>query len=311
MSHKKQHYIPKCYLKAWCDPNTPPSQDPYVWQFTQDGNKSSKKAPHNIFHEKDMYTIKKADGSRDLTLEHGLAGLEDAFTKIRNEKIIHRKPLVPEEHVLLCAFMAALDSRTKSQRDHLKQQWEQPLKMMERMIEWGKTATIEEKKKMSSMSTLSSNKGKSLNYEQVKYLTRQPLQKMMFPMIQSLTPLLCGLDIATLEASSKPGFITSDSPCVWFDPEGYKRPPLYQGPALMYPTIEITFPVTPNMMIFLNRQGIKGYITIDERLTEEMNRRTRFDSHEYFIVNQDIKKEIWFDPGEEPDDSWEKTHQDN
>ncbi len=26
--YKKQHYIPKCYLKAWCDPDTP-----YIWTF--------------------------------------------------------------------------------------------------------------------------------------------------------------------------------------------------------------------------------------------------------------------------------------
>jgi uncharacterized protein DUF4238 len=307
MKHKKQHFIPKSYLKAWCDPNTPPTQEPYVWQFTYDGSKSSKKAPHNIFLENDMYTIKKIDGARDLTLEHGLCGLEDAFVRIREEKIIHGKPLELEEHFVLCAFMAALHSRTKSQREHLKQQWERPLEMMEDLIEWGKTATIEEKKRMASIPPPSSNEEKGLNYEQVKELATQPLQKLMFPMIKALTPLLCKLDIAILETFSEQGFITSDDPCAWFDPEGYKRPSLYQGPGLAYPTIEITLPITPNYMVILNRRGINGYLRLNESLTEEMNRRTRFYSHEFFIVNKNVTKAIWFDPGKEPDDSWGKN----
>ena len=37
-----------------------------------------------------------------------------------------------------------------------------------------------------------------------------------------------------------------------------------------------------------------------------MNRRTRFSAYEYFIVNSNTKKDIWFDPGIEPEDSWEK-----
>jgi hypothetical protein len=308
MQHKKQHFIPKSYLKAWCDPETPSTQEPYIWQFTKDGTESNKKAPHNIFHEKDMYTIEKIDGSRDLTLEHGFSGLEDTFVKIRNEKIIEGKPMTSEEHLYLCAFIAGLHSRTKSQRDHLKNQWKKPLEMMEELIEWNKTATIEEKKKMASISTSSSTEGEGLNYEQVKELSTRPLQKLMLPAIKSLTPLLSKLDIAILETSSTPGFITSDSPCVWFDPEGCKRPPLYQSPALAYKTIEISLPITPNHTILLNRQGITGYKHINEDFTDEVNRITRFHAHEYFIVNKKITKGIWFEPGQEPDDSWNKTH---
>jgi len=29
--HKKQHYIPKSYLKEWCDPNIPQNYSPYLW----------------------------------------------------------------------------------------------------------------------------------------------------------------------------------------------------------------------------------------------------------------------------------------
>lgn len=309
MKHKKQHFVPKSYLKAWCDPDTASTEEPYVWQFSRDGSKSKRKAPHKIFIETDMYTIKRRDGTRDLTLEHGLSGLEDAFVGIR-KKIVNGKHLEVEDHFFLCAFMAALRSRTKSQREHWKQQWGPPLKMMEDLIEWGKNAKPEEKKKLASFPSFRSKK-RGLNYEQVKEFATQPLQKLMFPMIEALTPLLCKLDLAILETFSEPGFITSDDPCVWFDSEAYKRPPLYQAPALMYPSIEIRFPITPNYMVLLNRRGIEGNFRLNENLTEEMNRITRFHSHEYFIVSKNVTKPIWFHPGKEPDDSWRKKHIDS
>ena len=71
--HKKQHFVPQCYLKAWCDPTTPVDQDPYVWRFRKDGSDPRRKAPENIFHETDLYTIHRPGGGRDLVLEHGRA----------------------------------------------------------------------------------------------------------------------------------------------------------------------------------------------------------------------------------------------
>ena len=42
--------------------------------------------------------------------------------------------------------------------------------------------------------------------------------------------------------ASEIGFITSDNPVVWFDPEGHKKPPLYRSASFSDPKLEITFP---------------------------------------------------------------------
>lgn len=34
MKNKKQHVIPNCYLKSWCDPRTPAGQSPYIWRVS-------------------------------------------------------------------------------------------------------------------------------------------------------------------------------------------------------------------------------------------------------------------------------------
>ena len=308
--HKKQHFVPSSYLKAWCDPKCPNNQTPYVWRFSFDGTDAKKKAPDNIFHETDMYTIKGEDGERNLYLEHGLQQLETKFARIGRNKLRKKRDLTIEDNVLICAFIAATQSRTKAMRDHWKKNWELPLKKMEDMMEWAKTATPEEKKRAASISSISSlDNNKSLDYEQIKELHENPLQKMLPGMISSLTPMLTKLNMAILCTNNIPGFITSDHPCVWFDPEAYKRQPLYRAPALMYPNLEITLPVSPQQTILLSRHDYHGYIDVHNEIVDEFNRRTRFHSDEYFVVNRNMKKEFWFDPGEEPDDSWEKTQE--
>ena len=91
--YKKQHYIPKCYLKAWCDPETPVDHTPYIWTFQKDTKTGKRKAPENIFHASDLYTIWDANGNRDLTIEHGFSGLEKLFSDIRRKKISLRNHL--------------------------------------------------------------------------------------------------------------------------------------------------------------------------------------------------------------------------
>jgi hypothetical protein len=181
--------------------------------------------------------------------------------------------------------------------------------MMEEMIEWAKTATPEQKKRAASIGPPRSSDDRrgSLSYGDVKALYKNPLQKMLGPMIRTLTPLLRKLDVLMLETDDEIGFITSDHPCVWFDAEAYKRPPLYRGPALMYESVEISLPLSPRHCVLLNRRGLTGYITATPLMLDEMNRRTRFHADEHFVVRVNRVKPVWFDPGVEPDDSWDKV----
>jgi hypothetical protein len=307
--HKKQHYIPRCYLKPWCDPSTPQHKTPYVWVFSKDGSEARKKAPENIFYETEMYTIEGTAGSRNLVLENGLTQLEQGFATIRTHRLNSHQPLDAMQHLTVCAFIAAMEGRTKANREFVRQQWDRPLKVMEHLMEWAKTATPEQKRSSALLSSRSSSRY-SFSYADVKALVETPLQKMLIPFITASTPLLCKLDFAILYTMDTIGFITSDDPCVWFDSKAYKRPPLYRSPALMYETIEITLPISPRQCFFLNRKGLKGYVFIDSfvdsLLVDEINRRTRFSANEFFVVKKNQKRESWFDPGVEPEDSWEK-----
>lgn len=305
-AHKKQHFIPRCYLAAWTDPSTPEGQEPYVWLFPRDGGTAKKRAPSNIFHETDMYTIRTPDGGRDLILERGLSELESRFVDVRTA-LEDGKPLNAEARVMLCAFVAAMHTRTPTMREHQREQWKQPLDQMERMMEQMKTATPKEKRRLAKHSDITRPPKGALYYEDVKRLVEAPMATMLPVMIAAETPQLARLDLAVFCATDSLGFITSDHPCIWHDSEAYKRPPFYRSPALMYPTIEITLPVSPRRCILLGRQGTNGFFEANSRMMDEINRRTRFGCEEYFVVCRNEQRNIWFDPGKEPADSWENV----
>jgi hypothetical protein len=217
--HKKQHFVPSCYLRAWVDPSCPGSETPYVWRFNKEGTDPRRKAPENIFHETDMYTIRRGDGERDLTLERGLQQLETKFTHIRTTKLAKHDVLTTEEHFLLCVFIAASRARTRVQREHLREQWREPLEHIDTILEWMNAATPEQKQAAARASFPLKSSDRTMTYDQVRQIVEWPLQTILFPLISAEAPLLTTLDFVVYETDDELGFITSDHPCTWFDPE--------------------------------------------------------------------------------------------
>ncbi len=303
----KQHHIPKSYLSSWCDKKTPEGQEPFVWRFVKDGSVSKNKAPKKIFFEKDMYTIENVDGEKSFVIEHGLKQLEDIFTDIRRKKISKLKSLNVSEKIYLCAFLAAMNARTKLNRDHHKKTWQNVVEVGNKIKEEFDKSTDEQKKSFTDMSDFFRDR-ESISFEEAKELAEKPLQKLLFTDIKVTTPKLSEMNMCTLITDDEIGFITSDNPCVWFDPEGYKRQPYYQSPGFQYKSLEITFPVSPNSLLLLSYSPLKSYIKINNEKLDEFNRRTRFHSYEYFVVNSNYKNDFWFWVGEEPEDSWEKIN---
>lgn len=299
MENKKQHWISQSYLEAWWDPDVPEGYDNYVWVYSSDGNIVKNKSPKNIFYELDMYTIHLTDGTRVLDIEHGLSGLEGAFVEVRENVITKRKDLSLENRIIVLAFMAASFSRTRLQRDHVKGQWREALDLMEEMDRFVEQATSEQLENLAALHVPSD--GPKLSMSEVKRLAENPLQETLISYIVTQTELFFPMNLRILCTENDPGFITSDAPCVWYDPEAYNRSAFYRSPGLMFPKIEITLPISPGYMAFLTwSTKINTYIDVPDRVVDELNRRTRFFAEQYFVVRRQITKPIWFDPGKPP-----------
>jgi hypothetical protein len=312
-THKAQHWIPKSYLRAWTDPDTPGGQNPFVYVFARDGSEHRKRAPSNIFTETDLYTIKLPDGRRDLRLEHGLSQLEDSFAIIRKDFLARRRQLPWPRWLRLMAFLAAMHARTPAIRDHHMTFWGQVQDQMEKLERHMQKATPEERMRAASSAGPSRSQRASMTLEDVRRLTSSPMEHTLTTYIAAELPYLVQMGCTVLCTSSNPGFITSDCPVVWFDPEWHKKPPIFRSPRLSDPLLEISLPISPSQMLILfHRHPALSktitFIDVEEHHVDEFNRRTRFCCDKEFVVRKDITHARWFEKGTMPPDAWELTH---
>lgn len=282
--NKKQHFVPRSYLKAWCDPDAPAGHEPYVWVFERDSQVGRKRAPGNIFYETDFYTQPGPGGERDLSLEEMLHRIETKFDKVRR-KSDRRLHLTVKDRFWLCAFCAAMHGRTRVQREHRRKQWGEVLESMNKLAEWAKTASPEDLKKHSEPPSRQGSQ--SWSQEDVQRIVDYPVQTGLPQHIQIETPILCRMSLAILCTNDDLGFITSDHPCLWFDPD---HP--YSG--LGSKTIEVTLPLSPRRLLFLNWQGVSGYIPAPLFLVQDANRMLRFECEREYIVRRNEVRSYWF-----------------
>jgi hypothetical protein len=276
-------------LKAWCDSNIPALHEPYVWKFPKNGGDGQKKAPHNIFSETDFYTIFLRDGSRDLRLEHGLATLESNFCRIREKRIVKREPLDPEEKVWFCAFAAAMHFRTRRQRSHFQRQWGHVVEVAGDLQGALAAVTPEQRRRNKPPTTLGETVGPPLSISDVKVLADRPIQNMLPTMIAESLPILARMNLAIFTTEDDIGFVTSDHPCVWFDPEGGRWPP-----RLRSRTIEVFMPVSPSSLAVLCWEAFPSYRNTRLPEVDEANRFQQISCEEHFIVRRNATKSIWF-----------------
>lgn len=313
-THKVQHWIPRSYLSDWHDPNCPAHYTPYINTISKDGSAIKQRAPVNIFTENELYTIITPQGHRDLRLEHGLNGLETAFADIRRRFLRPHKQLPKVPYLKLLAFVAAMLVRTPSMRDHHARYWNEVKEVGEQMEEQMAKASPLERKALARTLSPSGNHNKSMTLDEVREIAANPMQHILEPMIRGQLRFLVVMQCDVWCTEHENGFITSDDPVVWFDPEAYKRPPLMRNPGLAMPKIEISFPISPQQCLVITHGTDIGkirYLEAPDRVVSEINRRTRFRCDSHFVSRLGYLEPNWFDPGEEPPDSWEKVHDAN
>lgn len=288
MEKKRQHVIPNCYLKAWCDPVTPPGHTPSIWRISKDGSTKKRKSPEKSFTSTDRYTVTLPSGERSLVLEDTLSALEGQFVSVLS-RIRRRERLNAVDRAHLCMFAAAMHSRTMAQGEHWRKQMAQLHEMVEAM------------ERAHGMPP-----GKSLTT--AKMVDRAHVDIVIMSIMQ-VTPMLFEMPMSILVTEDPAGFITSDVPCIWFNSKLHTLPPFYRSPGLAQRDIEVRLPLTPQHMLLISHQELEPYISVNPKMVQELNRTTRFSCYEEFISWKGEVDPFWFSEREMPDDAWEKTEQ--
>lgn len=304
MEYKKHHYIPRSYLSAWTDPKTPAGQEPYVWLVNKESLEIRRRAPKNIMFENNLYTIEDEEGGRDLSLEKLLSMIEGEFVRVRDHVIATHTPLNQSHRYILLSFVSAMYSRTPVSTARLGSFWDELLSKVKAMSTWAVTANPEQRASAAVVThPISGGRSYPVTVEQIQTIVDAPIPSTLVPSIKAGVDAMKILDITVLETTTSPGFITSDNPVVWFDPEGHKRKEPFQGPALIYPSIEISMAVSPRFSLLLHRRGINGYINLsshgplaEAQVVNEANWRVQIEAKDSLVVSQNTILQRWFDP---------------
>ena len=190
---KNQHIIPQCYLKQFVDPKTPARYEPYVWIFEREAKRGKKKAPKNILAETDFYTL-----NGDYVIEKTLAQIESDYAVIFDKKIKNKIPLDSQEHLIFCAFVAAMLQRTLKQKENIEH-------FMDQVIDHAKQMEMAHGVPPKT----------SLEWEKEK----EDAHKLsVIQMIPEIAKILYQMNVAFLCTKNKRvSFITSDSPAHLFN----------------------------------------------------------------------------------------------
>jgi len=288
MEKKNQHMVPACYLKAWCDPTAPEGQEPYIWKHPAGGGGPKRKSPRKTFTETDRYTITSPSGDRNLRVEDTLGNIETEFVRIRR-RLQNAQQLSPKDRFLLCAFVAAICSRTRAAGDNWAKTWD----------------TVRSQAARAALAH-----GTILDSPQLDDVVRNASGYHVEVTLKVLTPMLFHMRSGIYFAEDRGAFITSDNPCVWYDRDSAKRPPAYRGPALSIPNIQILLPLSPGSLLLLSHdRRYAGYRRADEQFIDEVNRLVRFHSHEHFVTHDGRARSVWFEERSLPADAWEYTEE--
>jgi Protein of unknown function (DUF4238) len=285
---KAQHVIPNCYLKEWCDPDTPKRQTAFIWLITKDGSGRRRKSPENSFTSRHRYTVTFADGERDFTVENTLGDIENGFVEVR-ERIKRHEMLSIEDRVMICLFTAAMRSRTIRAGDH----WAEQNRKLHEMV-----TRMEQQYELEPKTSLETGE-----------MLRNAAQRSVMMSLEIETPLYLQMEMAVLEIQDERTFITSDSPCVWFNPKAHTFPPFYRSPGLAQSDIEVTLPLKPKHMVLFSHIHQTDYIGVGGSLVDGLNRRTRAFTTNEFVSWKGQMDPSWFVKRALPADAWESTEE--
>jgi Protein of unknown function (DUF4238) len=257
----QQHWLPRAYLAAWCDADTPVHQDPYIWIFPKEGGEGRAKSPKKVFRESNLYTDAEESEHRKYWLERGLQKIEDGFKWVRDHRIVKRKLLRPQDLAAIHVFAATILVRSPRYRDHMRAPWEQVVRIADD-LQAAYSATPPHKRRRFP-APITTSDGPSLSIEEARIAAKRPLQTLVGPYARNVAKILAHMHHAVLCTRRTPGFITSDNPFMHFDPDAWRRPAYMRG-GLGWKNVEVTLPITPQYMIMLGWEPIHGYVELPD-----------------------------------------------
>jgi hypothetical protein len=231
MDKKRHHYIPKAYLKSFCD-----STGKVLVYRKDDPYKAIPLSPDNTGFHKYYYSQPKPDRGKD----HNV--LEDCFSKIEEKwpgivDQLHRRENVNDSLMDIFGFMALQRARVPASRDVSEMMLAEAVKAEARVLD----AAGKLPPKPAGFENI-------LDHVEVSIDPHQSIHAMI-AVIGGIGQVFDRVGLyATHNRTSVP-FLTSDNPVIWFDPS-VKDADLQPYVLLSDGPVILLFPVSPSLIIY-------------------------------------------------------------
>jgi Protein of unknown function (DUF4238) len=214
MDKKRHHYVPKAYLRPFCD-----ETGKVLVYRKDDPSKAIPLAPDNTAFHKYYYSQPTPEGG----IEHN--ALEDCFSRIEEKwptivDRLHRRQDVNDSLEDVFQFMGLQRVRVPASRDATERIDAERIKGFEDI----------------------------LDHVEVPINPHQSIHAMPH-VIRGISQVFSQIGIGVLHNKTAVPFLTSDNPVVWFDPS---IPELDLKPYVLKPDgqIVLIFPVSPSLLIY-------------------------------------------------------------
>ncbi|MFH1186902.1 MAG: DUF4238 domain-containing protein, partial [Candidatus Levyibacteriota bacterium] len=265
---EKEHYIPnKSYLDYFVDKSLKPNA---LWVYfdkksvISDAKNAISKTitPINLCKESYLYETPRLPVN---AIEQMLASIENNYKRVLDTKIISKKPLTTDDRMAVAYFISTLEMRTplnkKNADDFISDVREQAVHLEEQFMEGRESRLhieLDNAEKQNVMFTQMLLGATQVNRYQVA--------DMLF-----LSPKF---------EDEEAFFVTSDFPVSMID---FSLMNSFYPPTPLDATVEVTIPLTPNIVLLVNHLGLNGYQDIDYNYIFEVNNRTIRRSNKFII----------------------------
>lgn len=279
MAAKHQHYVPRAYLAAFTDPETPAGQEPYIWVYERQEENPYARAPHKLAVRTHYYSFTGETGETDTAVEDFLSRIESQATPLLRRLANGGEPndLDDEERGKLAYFIALLSVRIPGFRDAAEKFAADVMRKVS-LLGAQHTEYFER-----TMRDAYAAKGKDppKDIEAVRQFVLSGEYDVVTDRVFSLQILIqvaprvaeyvYRYNWRLLRAASG-RFVTSDRPVVLVSTT--KLPPPYNwGTGWETPWMEAALPLSPETCLLISLHHPSGVEEVDDAIVREVNRR--------------------------------------
>ena len=221
------------------------------------------------------------DGGRDLSTEHALQRLEDAYARIRDGTLARREPLSAQARSDLMLFLGALRERSPAMREHHAMNDAAVLRVADDIQASVERMTPEQRSRL-PRPLPSEDRSGQIPLEEFRAIAARPFGQAMPQRADVVANVLERMHLTILVAAAgSESLVTSDRPMTWWDPTD--PPPSRRPLGLARPDVEVTVPVSPTLCALISHTPGPGYADIGPDAVDVLNMRTLCSCREVFV----------------------------